>query len=356
MLEKLRKLETRYQQLEELLQKKETTSDSNFFKECVKEHGELQPIIDRYREYKKLLEELKEAETLRQESKEPEFLKLANDEIKNLKEKITSLEEKLTLVLLPRDPNDEKNIFMEIRGGTGGEEAALFAGELFRMYARYAERKKWKIEMIDTNPTQLGGFKEVIFLISGKGVYSHLKFEGGTHRVQRVPKTEAGGRIHTSAATVAVLPEADEIDLKIEEKDLRIDTYRASGPGGQNVNKTSSAVRITHLPSGLVVACQEERSQHQNRAKALALLRARLLEAEISKQQKEITDARRLMVGTGDRSEKIRTYNFPQNRVTDHRIKFSSHNLTAIMDGDLDEMIEALQKADISAKIESIKR
>lgn len=356
MLEKLNQIEARYHELSRLLADKATISDQNLFRQYVKEHNELEPIVKKFEEFKLVSNQLKEAQALKNENQEVEFASFLNEELLQLEKKKNTLEEALIVLLLPKDPYDDKNIFVEIRGGTGGEEAALFAGELFRMYARFAERKKWKTEIIDSSPTELGGYKEVIFAITGQGAYSQLKYEAGTHRVQRVPKTEAGGRIHTSAATVAVLPEVEEIDLKIEEKDLRIDTFRASGPGGQSVNKTSSAVRITHLPTGIVVACQEERSQHQNRAKAMMLLRAKLLAVETSKQQREITEARRLMVGTGDRSEKIRTYNYPQSRVTDHRIKFTTHNLEGVLDGNLEELIEALQKADISAKLASLKK
>lgn len=356
MQEKFNQIETRFEELEKLLSQKETMSDQNLFKQLGKERAELVGIVEKINAQKKVLQELEESKKLKAESQDEELLSLANEEIGKLEQLSQKLENELVVLLLPKDPYDEKNIFMEVRAGTGGEEAALFAGELFRMYTRFAERKKWKIEMIAASPTELGGFKEVIFQIAGKSAYSFLKYEAGTHRVQRVPKTEAGGRIHTSASTVAVLPEADEIDLKIEEKDLRIDTYRSSGPGGQNVNKTSSAVRITHIPTGIMVACQEERSQHQNRAKAMLLLRSKLFVIENEKKQKEITRARRLMVGTGDRSEKIRTYNYPQSRVTDHRIKFTTHNLNGVLDGDLTEMIEALQKEDISAKIKAIQK
>ncbi len=350
--EKLEKIEERYSELERSLHKKEIIEDRVKLQKYSKELKDLEGLVLNIREFKKIENEIKEAEAM---LKDPEFTDLAQSEIKNLEEKKQALKSKLEMLMIPKDPLDEKNIIMEVRAGTGGEEAALFAGDLFRMYLRYAEKHGLKTEIIDSNPTGLGGFKEVIFSVMGKGVYRLLKYEGGTHRVQRVPKTEAGGRIHTSAVTVAVLPEAEEVDIKIDEKELRIDTYRAGGPGGQNVNKVSSAIRITHLPTGIVVACQDERSQHQNRAKAMKLLRAKLFEIEEEKERKKREVARRIMVGTGDRSEKIRTYNFPQGRITDHRIGFTIYRLPEVLDGDLDEVIDALVSADRIAKLEKIK-
>lgn len=351
-LEKIEKIEKRYLELEKLLSSPEVISDREKFQAFSKELGDLKELYEKSKEYKKTIKEIGEAKLL---SKEKEIKELAEAELKNLENIKLKLEKELEILLLPPDPYDQKNIIMEIRAGTGGEEAALFAGDLLRAYLRYAERQGWKTELISSNPTGLGGYKEVIFNIIGKGAYSRLKYESGTHRVQRVPKTEAGGRIHTSAVTVAVLPEAEEVDIKIDEKDLRIDTYRASGAGGQHVNKTDSAVRITHLPTKTVVTCQDERSQHQNRVKAMKLLRAKLLDLAEEKERKKRAEVRRIMVGTGDRSEKIRTYNFPQGRVTDHRIGFTIYRLAEVLDGDLTEIIEALITADRSAKLKKIR-
>ncbi len=352
LLDKLENVEKRYHELEKLLSTPEVISDREKFQTYSKELGDLKELFEKSQEYKKTIKGIEDAKLL---SKEAEMKELAEAEMKELENRKQVLEKEIEILLLPKDPYDEKNIIMEIRAGTGGEEAALFAGDLLRMYLRYAERHGLKTEMIGSNPTGLGGYKEVVLNIIGRGAYSRLKYEGGTHRVQRVPKTEAGGRIHTSAATVAVLPEAEDVDLEINPNDLRIDTYRASGAGGQHVNKTDSAVRITHLPTGVVVACQDERSQHQNRAKAMKLLRTKLLEAAEEKERKKREKARRIMVGTGDRSEKIRTYNFPQGRVTDHRIGFTIYRLEGVLDGDLDEVIEALVTADRTAKLEKLK-
>jgi peptide chain release factor 1 len=353
MLEdKLAKIEERYLELEQLLQKSEIIEDREKFQKFSKEMKDLEELVSNYRAYKKVENGIKDAQAM---LSDPELIELARAEIKNLEGKKQSLKDKLEYLLIPKDHLDEKNIIIEVRAGTGGEEAALFAGDLLRMYLRYAEKKGFKTEMIDSSPTGLGGYKEAVFSVIGKSAYSLLKFEGGTHRVQRVPKTEAGGRIHTSAATVAVLPEAEDVDVHIDEKDLRVDTYRAGGPGGQNVNKVSSAIRITHLPSGIVVACQEERSQHQNRAKAMKLLRAKLFEIAEEKERSKRATARKIMVGTGDRSEKIRTYNFPQGRLTDHRIGFTIYRLPEVLDGDLDEVIDALRAADRIAKLEKMK-
>jgi len=352
LLAKLENVEKRYRELEKLLSTPEIISDREKFQAYSKELGDLRELFDKSQEYKKVIKELEDAKAL---SQDKEMKELAQSETEKLESHKQKLEKEIEFLLIPKDPFDEKNILLEIRAGTGGEEAALFAGELLRMYLRYAERQGWRTELINSNPTGLGGYKEVIFNIIGKGAYSRLKYEGGTHRVQRVPETEAGGRIHTSAATVAVLPEAEDVDVKIEPKDLRVDTYRAGGPGGQNVNKVSSAIRITHLPTGVVVACQDERSQHQNRAKAMKLLRAKLLETALETAEKKRTAARRIMVGTGDRSEKIRTYNFPQGRVTDHRIGFTIYRLNDVLDGDLVEIIDALTTADRVAKLEKMK-
>lgn len=352
ILEKLENVEKRYFELEKLLSSPEIISDREKFQAFSKELGDIKELFDKSQEFRKVLKEIQDTKTLIQDE---EMQQLAQVELEKLENQKQILEKEIEILLLPKDPFDEKNIIIEVRAGTGGEEAALFAGELLRMYLRFAERHGWKTELISSNPTGLGGYKEVAFNIIGKGAYSRLKYEGGTHRVQRVPETESGGRIHTSAATVAVLPEAEEVDLQIDPKDLRIDTYRASGAGGQHVNKTDSAVRITHLPTGTVVACQDERSQHQNREKAMKLLRSRILEVAEETERRKRRDARRIMVGTGDRSEKIRTYNYPQGRVTDHRIGFTIYRLTDVLDGDLEEVIEALITADRSAKLEKMK-
>jgi peptide chain release factor 1 len=352
LLDKLENVEKRYLELEKLLSSPEIIADREKFQAFSKEFVELRQLHEKALTYQKIRQEIEGAKQLTQEE---EMKELAEAELGKLENRQQELEKEIEILLLPKDPLDEKNIIIEIRAGTGGEEAALFSGSLLRMYLRYAERRGWQTEMLTSNPTGLGGYKEVSFNIIGKGAYSRLKFEGGTHRVQRVPATEAGGRIHTSATTVAVLPEAEEVDLEINEKDLRIDTYRASGAGGQHVNKTDSAVRITHLPSGAVVACQDERSQHQNRVKAMKLLRSRIFEAAEEKARIKREKVRRIMVGTGDRSEKIRTYNFPQGRITDHRIGFTIYRLDEVLDGDLDEIIEALVAADRTAKLEKVK-
>lgn len=342
MLQKLDKLEEKYNELTELLSKPEIISDQGKFQKYAKAHSDLNDIISKYLEYKSVLKQLEEVQEMLQEDQDSEFRQMLFDEIKTLENKKNALEKDLKLLLLPKDPNDEKSVIMEIRAGTGGDEAALFACDLFRMYTRYAEEKGWKIDIMDSHYTDIGGIKEIIFVVDGEGAYSKLKYESGVHRVQRIPTTESSGRIHTSAATVAVLPEAEEVEVEIDPSELRIDVFCSSGPGGQSVNTTQSAVRITHIPTGLVVSCQDEKSQHKNKAKALRVLRARLKEIIEQEKNAQVAGARKSQVGTGDRSERIRTYNFPQGRVSDHRINLTLHKLEEILDGKLDEIIEAL--------------
>ena len=341
MLEKIREIGDRYETLERRLSRPDVIQDRMVYQKYLKEHKVLTPIIDRFREYKSVQREIEDNRSLLSDA-DPEMRKLAKEETDSLREQLDQLEKDLKILLLPKDPNDDKNILLEIRAGTGGEEAALFAADLFRMYTKYAESKKWKTEILSQHMTGIGGFKEIIVLVEGDLVYSRLKYESGVHRVQRVPETEAQGRIHTSAVTVAVLPEAEEVDVKIDPDDLRIDVYRSSGHGGQHVNTTDSAVRITHLPTGLVVTCQDEKSQHKNKAKAMKVLRSRLLDRQQAEQQSKISKERRSMVGSGDRSERIRTYNFPQGRATDHRIGLTLYKLDSVLEGELDLIVEPL--------------
>ncbi len=354
MFQKLDSLEERYEELGNLIGDPEVMAELSRWQQYVKLHSELTGVVETYREYKRVTKEIKEAKALLSEESDGEMRELAQAELDELVQRKADLEQRLKVLLLPRDPNDEKNVIMEIRAGTGGEEAALFAADLFRMYARYAERQGWKTEILNANPTDIGGFKEAIILLEGKGAYSRLKFESGVHRVQRIPTTESGGRIHTSAATVAVLPEAEEVDVEIDPNDLRIDVFCASGHGGQSVNTTQSAVRITHIPTGIVVSMQDEKSQHKNKDKAMKVLRARLLDRAQEEHQQKMSSTRRSMVGTGDRSERIRTYNFPQNRVSDHRVGLTLHRLDAVLEGDLDEIIDTLVTTDQAERLKQV--
>ena len=351
MLDKLHAVEEKYRELESLISDPAVLADMPKWQKLSREHAQLAPVVEKYREYKKVREGLLEAKAIFDDNPDADMRRLAEDEIAELRPRLESLERELPILLLPKDPNDAKNVIVEIRGGVGGEEAALFAGDLFRMYARYAERRGWRVDVIDKNATEIGGFKEISFSVDGAGAYSFLKYESGTHRVQRVPVTESSGRIHTSAVTVAVLPEAEEVEVEIAPADLRIDTYCASGAGGQYVNRTETAIRITHLPTGIVVQCQDEKSQLKNKEKAMRVLRARILEAAREEQAATVAADRKSQVGSGDRSERIRTYNFPQGRVTDHRIGLTLHKLAAVLDGDLDELLHALITADQAEKL-----
>ncbi len=354
MLQRLDFLEQKYEELSIKISDPEVMSNQKEWQRLCKDHSELEVITLKYREYKKILEEIEYNKEVIYQEEDKEFKELAQEELRELQSKKSSVEGELKILLLPKDPNDEKNVFVEIRAGTGGDEAALFAANLFRMYSKYVESKRWKIEMISVNDTDIGGFKEVVFMVKGNGAYSKLKYESGVHRVQRVPDTEASGRIHTSASTVAVLPEVDDVDVEINQNDIRVDVFRSSGNGGQSVNTTDSAVRITHIPSGIVISCQDEKSQLKNKEKAMKLLRARLFELAEQERLKSIAEDRKSQVGSGDRSERIRTYNYPQGRVTDHRIGLTLYKLESFMDGYMDEIIEALIAESQSEKMKQM--
>ena len=348
MFQKLDAVEKRYEELNKLISDPEMIAKQSEWQKLMKEHSEIQEVVEKYREYKRVNQALEEAKEMLSDK---DLKELAEIQMEEAKEKLPKIEEEIKMLLIPKDPNDDKNVICEIRGGAGGEEAALFAGTLFRMYSMYAERKHWKLEVLNENETGLGGYKEISFMITGKGAYSRLKFESGVHRVQRVPDTESSGRIHTSTVTVAVLPEVEDVEIEINPSDIKMDVFRASGAGGQHVNKTSSAVRLTHIPTGIVAECQTERSQVQNREYAMRLLRSRLYDMELSKQEKELASERRSQVGSGDRSEKIRTYNYPQGRITDHRIGYSIYQMDDFLNGNLDELIDNLIASDRAEKL-----
>lgn len=353
MFEKLNLMEQKYEEISQKLSEPSVISDNKLYSQLMREFKNMTPIIEKFREYKKAQESLDEAQEILNSSDDKDFKEMAQAEYEDAKEKINSCTEELKILLLPKDPNDDKNVIIEIRGGAGGEEASLFANSLYRMYTMYAESKGWKQEILNANPTELGGFKEISFSIEGSGAYSRLKYESGVHRVQRVPETESQGRIHTSTVTVAVLVEADEVELEINPTDLSIDYFRASGAGGQHINKTESAVRITHIPTGIVVECQDERSQHKNKDKAMKVLRSRIYEGMLREQNEKIASERKMQVGTGDRSERIRTYNYPQGRFTDHRINLTIYRLEDLLNGNLDEVFDALATADQAEKLAS---
>ncbi len=353
MFENLESFEKRFDELEKDMVDPEVLSDSNRYQAIAKEHAEIADIVTKYREYKSTLEEIKDAKEMHREEKDSDMREMINEEIKDLERHEKELEDEIKILLIPKDENDDKNVIVEIRAGAGGDEAALFAGVLYRMYKMYAERNRFKVDEINTNELGIGGYKEAIFMISGKGAYSKLKYESGVHRVQRVPETESSGRIHTSTVTVAVLPEAEEVEIDINPNDIRVDVFRSSGNGGQSVNTTDSAVRLTHIPTGIVVSCQDEKSQLKNKDKAMKVLKAKLYDMEMEEQNKNIADAKKSQVGTGDRSERIRTYNYPQGRITDHRIGKTIHQMESFLDGDLDEMIDSITQYDQAQKVEN---
>lgn len=354
MFDKLEDLLVRYQELEQELMSPDIMNDQNRYRNLRKEHADLTDIVEKYQEYKTTQKNIEDSLAILDEESDEEMRELAKEELNDCKQKLEKVEEELKILLLPKDPNDEKNVIVEIRGGAGGDEAALFAAELYRMYVMYAERNRWKIDVMNINENGIGGFKEVIFMVIGKGAYSKLKYESGVHRVQRVPVTESGGRIHTSTATVAIMPEAEEIDVELDMNDCKFDVFRSSGNGGQCVNTTDSAVRLTHIPTGIVISCQDEKSQLKNKDKAIRVLRSKLYEIEMEKAQSAEAEARRSQVGTGDRSEKIRTYNFPQGRVSEHRIKLTIYQIDDVMNGNLDEIIDSLIAADQAAKLANL--
>lgn len=354
MFDRLEDLLIRFEEIMSELQEPDVANDQDRFRKLMKEQNDLSPIVETYKEYKSYKQNIEDSLAMLEEESDEEMRELAKEELAESRKRVEELEHELKILLLPKDPNDEKNVIVEIRAGAGGDEAALFAAEIYRMYQHYAESRRWRTEMISVNENGIGGFKEAVFMISGQGAYSRLKYESGVHRVQRVPETESGGRIHTSTITVAIMPEAEEVDVELDMNDCKFDVFRASGNGGQCVNTTDSAVRLTHIPTGIVISCQDEKSQLKNKDKALKVLRARLYELEMEKQHDAEAEARRSQVGTGDRSEKIRTYNFPQGRVTDHRIKLTLHKLDSILNGDLDEIIDSLIAADQAAKLSNL--
>ena len=351
MFDKLEDLLIRFQEIEDEMMSPDVVNDQNNYRKLRKEHADLSEIVEKYKEYKATQQSIEDSLAMLDEESDEELRELAKEELQECKQRVPKIEEELKVLLLPKDPNDEKNVIVEIRGGAGGDEAALFAAELYRMYVMYAERNRWKIDMMNLNENGIGGYKEVIFMINGKGAYSKLKYESGVHRVQRVPVTESGGRIHTSTSTVAIMPEAEEVDVELDLNDCKFDVFRSSGNGGQCVNTTDSAVRLTHIPTGIVISCQDEKSQLKNKDKAIRVLRAKLYDLELEKAQSAEAEARKSQVGTGDRSEKIRTYNFPQGRVTDHRINLTIYQIDKVMNGDLDLLIDSLISADQAAKL-----
>ncbi|MGO1819455.1 MAG: peptide chain release factor 1 [Senegalia sp. (in: firmicutes)] len=356
MLEKLDFLEEKYKDLNGKISDPDIINNMNEWQKYVKEHAEVEPIVMKYREYKEVVEGIAESKEMLNDKLEDDFKEMVKEELNELQEQEEELQEEIKFLLIPKDPNDEKNVIVEVRAGAGGDEAGIFAGNLFRMYSRFAERQGWKVDIMSTSGQGVGGFKEIVFMIKGKGAYSKLKYESGVHRVQRVPETESGGRIHTSTSTVAVLPEVDDVEVDINMNDVRVDVYRSSGNGGQSVNTTDSAVRLTHVPTGIVVAMQDEKSQLKNKDKAFKVLKARIYEKQVSEQNKEIADARKSQVGTGDRSERIRTYNYPQGRITDHRINVTVYKLENFLDGDIEEMLDALITSDQTEKLKTIEK